>query len=221
MAARKSIPSLPAEQLFFHIGEVARLVGVKPYVLRYWETEFRQLAPEKGRTGQRTYSRQEVRLAQLIAALVHGQRYTIAGARKVLTELKGDWEGGLAAVGAAPPPTVPIPDEGGPAHQVAELDGALAELERVLARREAELKALKAAQGQLTGELVSARGRIAELERQMAHSVTCSQQLERELAARPTAAGVAATMAALRPELEALLALTTEEVPSGPSVQVD
>jgi DNA-binding transcriptional MerR regulator len=69
---------------FFKIGEVARIVGVKPFVLRYWETEFDALRPEKSPSGQRTYSRQQVELIAEIRHLVHVRRFTIEGARKRL-----------------------------------------------------------------------------------------------------------------------------------------
>jgi DNA-binding transcriptional MerR regulator len=76
---------------YYRIGEVARLTGVKPYVLRYWETEFRWMAPAKSRSKQRLYRRRDIDTIQLIKKLLYEQRYTIAGARKRLREM------GLAA----------------------------------------------------------------------------------------------------------------------------
>ena len=78
--------SLP-DKLFFRIGEVAELVGVKPHVLRYWETEFSVLRPKKTRGHHRHYARRDVETALLIKRLVHEQGYTISGARKKLREL--------------------------------------------------------------------------------------------------------------------------------------
>jgi DNA-binding transcriptional MerR regulator len=74
---------IPAKA-YFKIGEVARLLGVKPYVLRYWETEFPRLRPQKGKTGQRTYTRADVALLVEIRHLLYERRFTIAGARKRL-----------------------------------------------------------------------------------------------------------------------------------------
>ncbi|SRR5579871_4021661 len=75
------------EKLFYTIGEVAQLVEVKPYVLRYWETEFRKLNPQKSVTGQRAYRKRDVRMALTIKRLLYGEKYTIAGAVKKLEEL--------------------------------------------------------------------------------------------------------------------------------------
>ncbi|MEK6606162.1 MAG: MerR family transcriptional regulator [Myxococcota bacterium] len=72
------------DKAFFKIGEVARLVGVPPYVLRYWETEFDTLRPEKSRTNQRVYRRQDVEKLVHIKRLLYEEGFTIAGARKIL-----------------------------------------------------------------------------------------------------------------------------------------
>lgn len=71
-------------KLFFRIGEVAKLAQVEPYVLRYWETEFRNLRPKKNEKGQRLYQKKEVQLALDIKNLLHEEGYTIEGANKVL-----------------------------------------------------------------------------------------------------------------------------------------
>jgi DNA-binding transcriptional MerR regulator len=73
------------DKLYFKIGEVARLVGVKPYVLRYWETEFAPLLrPEKSRTRHRLYRRRDVLVLRTIRRLLHEDRYTIEGAKRRL-----------------------------------------------------------------------------------------------------------------------------------------
>lgn len=77
------VPEIP-DKLYFRIGEVSRLVGVEPYVLRYWETEFPALAPKKSGTGQRLYRRREVELALEIKQLLYQKRYTLEGARRHL-----------------------------------------------------------------------------------------------------------------------------------------
>src|SRR5580698_9361813 len=76
-------PDIP-DRLYFKIGDVARICGVETYVLRFWETQFPQLKPNKGGTGQRLYKRREVELALEIKRLVHREGYTIAGAKQVL-----------------------------------------------------------------------------------------------------------------------------------------
>ena len=78
--AAASIP----QKLFFKIGEVCELAGVQAHVLRYWETEFPMLAPQKNRAGQRTYRRRDVEMALRIKELLYDEQYTIAGAKKKL-----------------------------------------------------------------------------------------------------------------------------------------
>jgi len=76
-------PEIP-DRLYFRIGDVARICSVEPYVLRFWETQFPSLKPNKGGTGQRLYRRREVELALRIKQLVHNEGYTLAGARQAL-----------------------------------------------------------------------------------------------------------------------------------------
>ena len=73
------------EKIFFKIGEVCDLVGVQPHVLRYWETEFPMLSPQKNRAGQRTYRRRDVEISLRIKELLYEELYTIAGAKKKLS----------------------------------------------------------------------------------------------------------------------------------------
>jgi DNA-binding transcriptional MerR regulator len=76
-------PAIP-DRLYFKIGDVARICGVETYVLRFWETQFPQLKPNKSGTGQRLYRKREVELVLEIKKLVHAEGYTIAGARQAL-----------------------------------------------------------------------------------------------------------------------------------------
>jgi len=78
--------SLP-DKLYFKIGEVAKLVGVKPYVLRYWETEFSVLRPGKTRARHRLYRRKDVEMLLEIRRLLYTERYTIEGAKRRLREM--------------------------------------------------------------------------------------------------------------------------------------
>jgi DNA-binding transcriptional MerR regulator len=79
-------PLVLPDKLFFRIGEAARILGVKPHVIRYWETEFRSIRPAKSRSGQRVYSRRDLEVLALVRHLLHERRFTIDGARKVLRE---------------------------------------------------------------------------------------------------------------------------------------
>ncbi len=78
-------PIIP-DKLYFRIGEVAKLCGVETYVLRFWETEFPQMRPNKSGTGQRLYRKRDVELAMRVRRLLHDEGYTIAGARQVIAQ---------------------------------------------------------------------------------------------------------------------------------------
>ena len=88
MSAAENAPVEPTheipDKLYFRIGEVARLAGIKPYVLRFWESEFPSLGPRKSGTGHRLYRRKDVELVLEIKRLLYEKRYTIEGARKML-----------------------------------------------------------------------------------------------------------------------------------------
>src|SRR5260370_36939596 len=96
--------SIP-EKLFFKIGEVCQLAGVQPHVLRYWESEFPMLAPQKNRAGQRTYRRRDVEMALRIKQLLYDEQYTIAGAKKKLANESS--RGTSHEVDATPTPKAP------------------------------------------------------------------------------------------------------------------
>lgn len=75
-----------AEKLFYRIGEACKKVDIQPYVLRYWETEFPALDPDKSKSGQRVYSEEDIELIRRIKELLYEEGYTIAGAKKRLAE---------------------------------------------------------------------------------------------------------------------------------------
>ncbi|MEW5693962.1 MAG: MerR family transcriptional regulator [Candidatus Hydrogenedentota bacterium] len=79
---------LKNEKLFYSIGEVSNITGIKPYVLRYWETEFQQLRPEKDKGGQRVYRKKDIDLINKIKYLLYEEEFTIQGARKKIKEDK-------------------------------------------------------------------------------------------------------------------------------------
>lgn len=102
-------------KLYFRIGEVATLLTVKPYVLRYWETEFQDIKPSKSKSGQRLYKRRDVELLTMIKSLLYEERFTINGARKRLKELIREHRGNdhqsqisLALDSAAHRETIPL-----------------------------------------------------------------------------------------------------------------
>lgn len=83
IALQSGSPEIP-DKLYFKIGEVSELLGVEPYVLRYWETEFAVLSPKKSGTGHRLYRRKDVELLLRIKQLLKEKRFTIEGARQSL-----------------------------------------------------------------------------------------------------------------------------------------
>ncbi len=78
------------KKLYYSIGEVSELTELKQYVLRYWESEFPQLAPSKNRAGNRTYRQKDIELVNFIKALLYEKKYTIEGARQKLKELQDE-----------------------------------------------------------------------------------------------------------------------------------
>jgi DNA-binding transcriptional MerR regulator len=105
-----SIPDKP----YFKIGEVAKLAGVEPHVLRYWESEFRTIRPEKTRSKQRLYRRKDVEAVLAIKRLLYDEGYRIDGAKRRLRELAGEAPSASAKLLAA------------------ELKAALGELEKIV-----------------------------------------------------------------------------------------
>jgi len=92
------------DKLYFRIGEVARLCSVAPYVLRFWESEFTQLKPNKSGTGQRLYRRRDVEMALRVKRLLYDEGYTIAGARQAIqAETRSKRGGGQ--------PELPLPQQ--------------------------------------------------------------------------------------------------------------
>ena len=100
-------PLIP-DRLYFKIGDVAQICGVETYVLRFWETQFPQLKPNKSGTGQRLYRKREVELALEIKKLVHEEGYTLAGARQALEsgQRRAKVVPPVSAAAAIPTPTL-------------------------------------------------------------------------------------------------------------------
>ncbi len=76
------------DKMFFRIGDVSRITGIKSYVLRYWESEFKFLKPIKNRAGQRVYRRKDVETILEIRRLLYDEKFTIAGAKRRIEEMR-------------------------------------------------------------------------------------------------------------------------------------
>jgi DNA-binding transcriptional MerR regulator len=110
-AAVEHRPEIP-DKLYFRIGEVSRLAGIKPYVLRFWETEFSSLGPKKSGKGHRLYRRKDVELVLEIKRLLYDNRYTIEGARKFLDSRSREIVAKPVVAKAAPPQPELFSDHG-------------------------------------------------------------------------------------------------------------
>jgi DNA-binding transcriptional MerR regulator len=124
------------DKLYFRIGEVARLAGIKPYVLRFWESEFPSLGPKKSGTGHRLYRRKDVELVLEIKRLLYEKRFTIEGARKTL-----ETRGKPAAVPR--PVKSPKPTQSQKAGQSGLFDGTSPVIDQVRRELNAILEILK------------------------------------------------------------------------------
>ena len=81
---------IPDDKRYFRIGEASRIVGVEPYVLRYWESEFPQVRPERADSNQRTYQRKDLENLLTVKKLLYEDKMTIEGARRRLRQEKGN-----------------------------------------------------------------------------------------------------------------------------------
>jgi len=131
-------------KLYYRIGEVSQITGVKPYVLRYWESEFRLMAPQKSRSKQRLYRRKDIEMILLIRKLLYEERYTIAGARQRLRELGAAKTSAVAK--AKQRESTPASPVGGAAEGVEVANGAAfaADYRRQLREIKNELVAIRA-----------------------------------------------------------------------------
>ncbi len=100
------------DKLYFRIGEVAKLCAVPAYVLRFWESEFPQLKPNKGGTGQRLYRRRDVEMALRVKTLLYDEGFTIPGARQMLKTERGPKEPQLSLAMVANETLPPVDAKG-------------------------------------------------------------------------------------------------------------
>jgi DNA-binding transcriptional MerR regulator len=156
---RKQVTTEIPDKLYFRIGDVARLCEVPAYVLRFWETEFVQLRPNKGGTGQRLYRKRDVEIALRIKHLLYDQGYTIPGARQVLKDEQKPREtvATAATEASAVTPIAPAASTRSPRdRQLAALRDELRSLAEMLARPTG------AAQAEAAGKVKAMRPRLVE-----------------------------------------------------------
>lgn len=175
MVDEREIP----EKTFYKIAEVCQYTDTQPYVIRFWESEFPQLAPTKSRSGQRVYRREDIDLILRIKRLLHEEEYTIAGARRRLEEESGTLPAGTEAGRDLPPeasePGAPILEELPALEEVEILRSRLASAEGEKRRLEArveellrDVERLREGDGAGRSELDRARVLAAEAAREAA-----------------------------------------------------
>jgi len=130
---------LSIPKLYYSISEVSRLTGLEPYVLRYWETEFEELKPQKNRAGNRIYSNRDIKFILRIKELLREKRYTIEGAKVILSNDRISDSKPDEAPSPADPDQIPISTEPKAAPQayltldeIRSMKGALMELRAVM-----------------------------------------------------------------------------------------
>jgi DNA-binding transcriptional MerR regulator len=146
-------------KLYYRIGEVSELTGVKAHVLRYWETEFRWMAPPKSRSKQRLYRKRDVEFVWLLKKLLWNQRYTIAGARQRIQELGLDESLARAAAGRSIDDSLQGVDEAAPEIRVESSAVEAVASEPVVRRPGAQdWLGIRAALDSMQSELLALRG---------------------------------------------------------------
>ena len=163
------------DKTYFKIGEVAKLIEVKPYIIRYWESEFRVLRPSKTKSQQRLFRRKDIELLMVIRSLLYAHRFTVEGARQRLREIQALGlsteeilasleQGVVPSAGAAP--SRPAPD--GDSRSLPLFDGAdaveMAEARARTAAQDAELFVLRGELASLAKERERLRGELDEAE---------------------------------------------------------
>lgn len=101
----------PIKKLYYSIGEVSQITGLKQYVLRYWETEFPSLSPSKNRAGNRVYREKDIQIIQFIKHLLYDKKFTIEGAKQKLKETGTEELGKFSEEGLTKPDEKPQNDQ--------------------------------------------------------------------------------------------------------------
>ncbi len=135
MSTGQSPVEIP-DKVFFRIGEVARITGVKPYVLRFWESEFKSLKPAKSRSGQRRYRRGDIEHVLRIKELLWERKFTIAGARDELRGANTTSRTQLSGQQTLPMKTVPEPPPAAPAPAAPSVEDEVARIALTAVRRD-------------------------------------------------------------------------------------
>ena len=150
---RPLLKKLDEGKLYYSISEVCQMTGLEPHVLRYWETEFRQIKPKKNRAGNRAYRIKEIKYIRYLRYLLHEEKFTLQGAKKKISEASlDDVEGQLSLLPTAPARVEPDA-AAGEAHSASE--SKLAELETSLAKARNEADRWKKILGELHRQLQS------------------------------------------------------------------
>ncbi len=140
--SRRTMKDLSIPKLYYSISEVSRLTALEPYVLRYWETEFDELKPQKNRAGNRIYSNRDIKFILRIKELLREKRYTIEGAKAILRNERLTDKTMEEPVPMKDPAQIPLPTDGKPQvpgamltlDEIRSMKSALVELKKAFAR---------------------------------------------------------------------------------------
>ena len=157
---------MAAKKLYHRIGETCKILDIQPYVLRYWETEFPALAPDKSRSGQRVYSEEDIDTIRRIKELLYDEGYTIAGAKKKLEAERSSGRGASAAKPASPKSAAAEEDEADATPKEEEKEAARKAKDKEEAdakeRRDAREKARAESRKKVVAEASATPGEIDE-----------------------------------------------------------
>lgn len=170
---------LPDKQ-FFRIGEVATLLGVEPHVVRFWQQQFAQVRPERSSTGRLLFGRGAVGRLARIRTLLYDQGYTIAGAKKALSQdaAAAKSEPAVKAVAPEPAPIVVTQPDPQDARKLAELGGQVERLERELRAMQARLDAAETTESALRQQVANAQGEAVRWQRELAGAEALRSEAE-------------------------------------------
>lgn len=154
-----------SDKLYYRIGEVSELTGVKAHVLRYWETEFRWMAPPKSRAKQRLYRKRDIEFVWLLKNLLWDERYTIAGARQRIQDLGVDETMRLAQLPGVSAKRASEGSDGGAKVQMDAAETTRHETASPVPSRTSDspdVGAIRSLLGELRGDLVDLRSELAQ-----------------------------------------------------------
>jgi DNA-binding transcriptional MerR regulator len=163
---RPLLKKLDEGKLYYSISEVCQMTGLEPHVLRYWETEFRQIKPKKNRAGNRAYRNKEIKYIRYLRYLLHEEKFTLQGAKKKISEASlDDVEGQLSLLPPVlvPPTTAPVstPTQLDLVSPPVEFQSALQAMQQQLAQEKSKAEKLRELLKKTRDDLTDLKNRLS------------------------------------------------------------